>query len=319
MKLRLALVALIVVAAAAVVVFRSPIRSVPTARSVAATAPESVATPIAIPVDSGLTFQALRDRAIAPYRLRPDRRWILAITEIRRLAGVRDSALSIQFAAGRWTLRCGSQEVGSLAEQPDLPEMLDVLTEWARAQAWARGWSDNGGPERAELRRALDRLDAPAALREADRAWTAGSRDAALFRDAAHACALLALETPEWDGRSDLIAARGLATLAYARALGSEDPRREACMLAAAMGYSAAARQWARSLAANDPLRLYANGDDAGLERLVGMDAGERVHPPIATKVAVTAKPGRSRPDAFHPTASSLIIAANHRQGLDHG
>src|SRR5262245_44776846 len=255
MKLRLALVALVVLAAAAVVVFRSPLRSVPAARTVTATAPESIATPIAIPVDSGLTFQALRDRALAPYRLRPDRRWILAITEIRRIAGVPDSVLTVQFS-GKWTLRCGSQEVGSLPEQPDLPEMLDVLTDWARTQAWARGWSDNGGPQRAELTRALDRLDAPAALREADRAWAAGSRDAALFRDAAHAYALLALETPEWDGRSDLIAARGLATLAYARALGSEDPRRESCLLATAMGYPAAARQWARALPASDPLRL---------------------------------------------------------------
>src|SRR5262245_34771214 len=116
MKLRLALVALIVLAAAAVLVFRSPLRSVPTAQSVTATAPESIATPIAIPVDSGLNFQALRDRALAPYRLRPDRRWILAITEIRRIAGVPDSVLAMQFADGRWTLHCGSQEVGSLTE-----------------------------------------------------------------------------------------------------------------------------------------------------------------------------------------------------------
>ena len=228
-------------------------------------------------------------------------------------------ALSIRFAAGRWTLRCGSQEVGSLAEQPDLPEMLDVLTEWARAQAWARGWSDNGGPERAELRRALDRLDAPAALREADRAWTAGSRDAALFRDAAHACALLALETPEWDGRSDLIAARGLATLAYARALGSEDPRREACMLAAAMGYSAAARRWARSLAANDPLRLYANGGRRGARASGWNGRGRARASTIATKVAVTAKPCGLDQDAFHPDRLLTHHHATIRQGLDHG
>jgi len=315
MKMRLALVALLVLAAAAVVVIRSPRHSSrPVARRVSAAAPESVATPIAIPADSGLTFQVLRDRALAPYRLRPDRRWILAVTETRRLAGVPDSALTIQFASGRWTVRCGSQPVGSLSDLPDFPEMLDVLTDWARTQAWSHGWSDNTGPERADLARALERMDAPSALREADRAWANGARDAALFRDAARAYAMLSLETPGWDGRSDLIAARGMAMLAYARALGSDDPRRESCLLATAMGYPAAARQWARSLAATDPLRLYVNGDDTALERSAGIGAGsERAHPPVAAlaKSAVSTKSRAKSGTGTHAHAATRTVAAS--------
>jgi len=192
----LALLVLFVVAALGVVVYRSH-RSSPTpvtTRRASAIAPDSVGTPVAFPVDSNLKFEVLRDRVLNPYRLRPDRRVVLAIAEIRRLAGVPDSAVTVQFAGGDWTLRCGFTEVGTLSEVPDFVEMLDLATEWARAHAWARGWSENSGPERPELARALDKLDAPSAARAADRAWAAGARDAALFRDAAHAMALLTLE-----------------------------------------------------------------------------------------------------------------------------
>jgi hypothetical protein len=321
MKLRLALVALLILAVAGGVIYlsRPPSSSSVAARSVSATAPEPVATPIAFPVDSNLKFEVLRDRVLTPYRLRPDRRMVLAIAEIRRLARVPDSTVSVQFATGGWSVRCGSRELGKLSELPDFAEMLDMLTEWARTQAWARGWSGNTGPDRPDLVRALDKLDAPAALREADRAWTAGSRDAALFRDAAHAYALLALETPDWAGSADAIAARALATLAYARALGAEDPKREACMLAEAMGYSAAARTWARQLPASDPLRLYVSGDDAGLERVaVAVTGSAHAAPRAAAKAAARSKPGASaktRPatkaaaGARTPTAARTVAA----------
>src|SRR5262249_38278480 len=154
------------------------------------------------------------------------------------------------------------------------------------------GWSENTGPDRADLTRALDRLDASSALREADRAWAAGARDAALFRDAAHAYALLALETPDWAGLSDGVAARALASLAYARALGAEDPKRETCMLAEAMGYSAAARENSRRLSVKDPLRLYVQGDADGLES-IATETVALLHPPqpAAAKSETASKP----------------------------
>jgi tetratricopeptide (TPR) repeat protein len=269
MKLRLAMLAILVTAVAALIIhslrrddWMAGARYASKSEPPGAT---EVFTPL--PRDSGVTFQVLRERVLAPYRLRPDRRLRLAVAEIRRLTGAADSAVTAQFTAGQWTVVCGSQEVGKLSELPDFSEMLELLTEWARRQAWTKGWAENSGPERPELVRALDRLDAPAALREADRAWAAGSRDAALFRHAARAYGLLALETPG-GGTADVIAARSLATLSFARALGAEDPKRETCLLAEVMGYSAAACQIARQLPARDPLRLYVTQEDAALERV---------------------------------------------------
>ena len=215
MKILMAILALIVIAAVAVVSYRGQFPSSPPIAQQASTpVTETFEPPTPFSSDSSLKFEVMRERALTPYRLRPDRRVLLAVTEIRRLAGSRDSAVTAQFAGGRWIVRCGTREIGRLSELPDFPEMLDMITEVARSQAWTRGWSDNGGPERADLQRALDRLDALAALREADRAWSAGARDAALFRHAALAYGLLALETPDWAGLEDLIAARGLATRA---------------------------------------------------------------------------------------------------------
>ena len=266
MKLRLFLLAILLAAAAFVAVRSLPhFRNQARLTSTESAPPIEAYTPVAN--DTSLKFSVLREHMFAPYRLRPDRRCLLAITQIRRLAGVPDSAIVAQYAGDRWHVTCGNQELGTLSELPDFPEMIDLLTECARKQAWARGWSNNAGPERPALAGALDRLDAPSALRAADHDWAGGARDAALFRHASRAYALLALETPPGDQTSDAIVARSLATLAYARALGAEDPKREACLVADVMGYSAAATELAGELSARDPLRLYATWDDAGLER----------------------------------------------------
>src|SRR5438309_1709506 len=269
MKLRLSLLAILLAAVAFLVaqtVRRHSFRRQAQVTSASAPAPEIRAFhPLSR--DSSLRLDALRERVLAPYRLRPDRRLLLAIAEIRRLAGASDSAVTAEFGAGRWRLFCGTQSVGELSELPDFQESLELLAEWARKQAWPKGWADDSGPDRSDLVRALDRLDAPSALREADRAWAGGARDAALFRSASRAYSMLALETPEGGEVADAIVARSLATLAFALALGDEGPKREACLLAEVMGYSAKAAEWARKLPARDPLRLYVTWDDAGLER----------------------------------------------------
>jgi hypothetical protein len=294
MKLRVAILVVFVLGTVGVLMYHGLPRTprMGEARRTSVTEPEpeiDLVTPF--PADSGLKLSVLRERVLTPYRLRPDRRWLLAVSEIGRLAGAPDSAVTAEFAAGRWTLRCGSQELGRISERPDFPEVLELLTEWARAQAWRRGWSDNSGPERPELGRALDCLDAPAALREADRAWAAGARDAPLFRGAARAYAMLVLATPDWAGMTDLIAARSLACLAFARALGAEEPRREACLLAEAMGYSGTARQLAGRLPAGDPLRLYVTRDDT---RLASAAEGEVESREPSVNSRPTTKPPRT-------------------------
>ena len=261
MKLRLFLLA-ILLAAAAFVAFHNLPHSKNPSRLVSSESPAPIDAYTPVANDTSLQFSTLREHMYAPYRLRPDRRFVLAIGDIRRLASVPDSAVTTKFRGGRWRVACGEQELGTMTELPDFPDMLELLTECARKQAWQKGWSDNDGPERSAVVAALDRLDAPSALRLADQAWATGARDAALFRQIARAYAMLALETPPTDPACDVIAARAWAALAYARALGAEAPAREACLVADVMGYSAAATDLASKLGARDPLRLYVTWDD---------------------------------------------------------
>jgi tetratricopeptide (TPR) repeat protein len=216
--------------------------------------------------DTSFTLDALRDRALTAYRLGPDTRFLGAIAEARRLAGLPDSAVTARFSAGRWTVTCGSQTVGSFSELPDFAELMPILTDWARTLAWSKGWADPVGPKRAVIQIQLDRLDAKGALHEADRAWAGGMRDAGLFRDASRAFTLWLLETPTPIDLSEGIAARGLATLAFARALGAHEPARETCLMADVLGYHAEARRRAASLAADDPVRMFVEGNDPALE-----------------------------------------------------
>jgi hypothetical protein len=265
MKLRAAILAVLTVVLLAILSFHRPTSDLTQVRPADALAPSLPEITRPSPADSNLTLAVVRERALRPYRLRPDARFMLAIREVRRLTGVPDSIVTSQFTGGRWTVRCGSQEVGSLSELPEFEELLEVLTDWARHHAWQRGWSEAGGPQRRDLQWALDRLDAEGALREADRAWAKGARDAVLFRYAARAYGLWSLATPDRVGTTDPIGARGLACLALARALGAEEPMREACVLAEALGYAAWAREHARALPAQDPVRMYVRREDGEL------------------------------------------------------
>src|SRR6185437_14504443 len=72
--------------------------------------------------DTSLKFSVLREHMLAPYRLRPD----------RRLAGVADSTVTARYVGDRWHIACGEQELGTVPELPDFPDMLELSTECAR-------------------------------------------------------------------------------------------------------------------------------------------------------------------------------------------
>jgi hypothetical protein len=223
MKLRIVMLGTLVALLLALVLFYRPVPSLSRWFGSAQVARMPVATDAYSPFhgDTSFTLDALRERAFTAYRLGPDARFLGAIGAARRLAGLPDSAVTARFAAGRWTVTCGSQTVGSFSELPDFNELMPILTDWARTLAWSRGWADPVGPKRPVIQIQLDRLDAKGALHEADRVWAGGARDAGLFRDATRALTLWLLETPTPIDLSEDVASRALATLAFARALGA--------------------------------------------------------------------------------------------------
>ncbi len=66
------------------------------------------------------------------YRLRPDRRLLLAVAEIQRLrTGVAPAPVEAELQDGRWRILSGSDEVGVLSEFPTFEEATGLLASWA--------------------------------------------------------------------------------------------------------------------------------------------------------------------------------------------
>src|SRR5688572_7291573 len=105
MYMRLAILVVAVVTAVAVLIYRGLPRVPWTSQSeyASSTGHSRTTEPVTpLRADSSLRFEVLHERVMTPYRLRPDRRLLLAVAEIRRLAGAPDSTVTAQFAGGQW-------------------------------------------------------------------------------------------------------------------------------------------------------------------------------------------------------------------------
>ena len=181
----------------------------------------------------------VRDR----YRLRPDRRLLQAVAEIHRLRTGKDPGpVKAEFKDGKWRILLDGKEVGALSEIPTFEEGTDLLV---RAGKGPKPKSD------------------PTALREA-LAPVGGKVDSM----ASGLAWLSAITVDHLDQAGDLHA-QAWAWLALER-----DPASEA-LLARALGYEAASMRAAAKLAADDPIRLYALGDEP---RLGTLCADRRCH-----------------------------------------
>ena len=67
------------------------------------------------------------------YRLAPDRRFIVAISEIRKFFPSRkEETVQAEFTNGNWRISYGNEEIGKIPEFSDFPDFLNVLTAWAK-------------------------------------------------------------------------------------------------------------------------------------------------------------------------------------------
>ncbi|HET9226754.1 MAG TPA: hypothetical protein VFR31_08805 [Thermoanaerobaculia bacterium] len=182
----------------------------------------------------------VRDR----YRLRPDRRLLQALAEVHRLrTGEAPGPVKAEFRDGKWRILLDGQEMGALSEIPTFEEGTDLLVRAGKGQ---KPKSD------------------PAALREA-LAPIGGKADSM-----ASGLAWLSTLTVDLLEQADSLHAQAWAWLALER-----DPASEA-LLARALGYEAAAGRAAAKLAEDDPIRLYALGDEPRLGSLCASRPADR-------------------------------------------
>lgn len=214
----------------------------------------------------------------APVRLRPDRRFTLAVSRIHGLlAGEMPGRTESRFENGRWTILYNREKVGDLPVYPDFDDALALLRALADGLLAANPPGE-GSPPPPESLEVFPVEAAQNLLRDLDRAWLK-QKNKKLLGPAARASSALAFQLRDYLQVADEVGAQALALVALAGQVAGEPPLREEAMLAEALGYSRAARQRAEKLGDRDPLRAFILKDDAVLSKLAesekaGMETG---------------------------------------------
>ena len=234
--------------------------------------PDGIPSPVAVmPASSAALRSYLADR----YRVRPDGRFLRAVTELQRLRGGPAEEASARFERGRWTVLVGTRAVGTLPEHADFADAMSLLAGFSEALERARPTEAMTGgdvpAEAAEWAALSPERPAWAALDRVEREWAAGRRSKELLAAAARALVALTVQTDDAHEEADVLPARAMAALVLARRAAAPVPGGEA-LLADAMGYSSAARATARTLAEDDPVRAYVLRDHGRLGALAAAE-----------------------------------------------
>jgi tetratricopeptide (TPR) repeat protein len=206
------------------------------------------------------------------YRLRPDRRFLMAVATIHHLlTGWPRETAAVEFREEKWHVRYANAEVGALPVLPDFPDLMAVLSDWARRVHTIASpplAPTDSGPPSTEFDAQINRLAVPeliAALRQMNGHWTAGRRDPALFAPATRGLVLLTAQSLDRLEMGDAVPAQALALLALTKTFTNDNAGREESLLARLMDYTRHARLVASSLPPSDPVRQYVTGDGEGL------------------------------------------------------
>lgn len=219
----------------------------------------------------------VRDR----YRLRPDRRLLAAVAAVHRLrTGAAPETVKAELQEGQWRILAGSDEVCVLSEFPSFEDATDLLARWASrlpavaATGAAPVSSDTGGVERAL--RAADATALLQALSSLGGLPADVQQDEAKIRTVASGLAWLSTLTVDHLEQADALLGEAWAWLVIERAGDAPPDAGSEALIARALGYEAAAARGAASLAQDDPVRLYALGDEARLSTLCATRPADR-------------------------------------------
>ena len=212
------------------------------------------------------------------YRLRPDKRVLLAVAEIHHLlSGQAKEQVDVKFDEGHWQVRYRNKAVGTLPEFPDFPDFINMLSTWVTVvnQQYPLNLdAAEPGPSHTEIETKLDLFLAPhvaAALRHIDHQWHQGLRSPTLLRLATRGLVTLNLQALDLMGVADFLPAKALTMLALTTTLTSHELIREESLLAHLTGYSAYAVNLAAKLPESDVVRMYVTHNDEQL-----MDAAKQ-------------------------------------------
>jgi len=223
--------------------------------------------PVDIPtqIRDVLEVPAARMRGVIAdaFRLKPDRRFLLAAAELEHLVrGKPARPAAARFVDGGWRVTVGGKAVGMLPAIPGFRDVDTVLTRWARQLLERTPLEPGPAPNRAALdsiAAALAQFVAPstaAALQRIDRSWHS-ARSPELVALASRGLVALAIQAQDALEIGDELPAQALAATVLAGAIAPDSARREKALLSHAMGYTGEAVEYAGSLAPADPVRRF--------------------------------------------------------------
>jgi len=241
----------------------------------AATAPTSSCGAKA-PVTSVLAVppQEMRRALADAYRLKPDKRFLLAIGDIHHffVPSVPAKMAQAGFAEGKWRICYGEQTVGTLTELAGFDDWLGLLTGWARKLnsshpiTFNRAAPDAEDPQIEERLQRFDSSDALAVVRQINGKWKNDERAAADLPAVTRALTIISLQKLDRLEIADLVEARAITALTLAKSLTDRDVQREEALLARVFWDVNHAASVANRLAAEDPVRLFITEDDERLK-----------------------------------------------------
>ncbi len=212
--------------------------------------------------------EALREMLAARLRLHPDARFVGAIRELSHLHGrAAPPVVAASWRGGQWDLTLDGRPFATLPEDADFDALLALVQRAAAVTAAERPLADAPAPAAVAWPILTPSRPVTATLAALDAAWSQGAHSPAVLRAVARSLVALCVETPDRVDAGDLLTARALAALAWARHAGHGDVEAEA-LLARHMGYDAAAERLAATLPADAPTRHWITRDDARLRGL---------------------------------------------------
>lgn len=226
------------------------------------------------PPDSLLAFVPveLPERVRGFYRLKPDRRMLYAFAEVDRLLSGRRtvSTLAIRFEDGLWRLTLDGNPIGVLPEMPSSSDFHELLSAWTAASLERHPITPSADPvpELASLETDLAQGSSDrvlAALQALNSLAAKHPFHPRLLAAAARGTAWLMLQTHDELDLADPLAGHAVALMAMAQSLEPGSLAADEALLDRALGYEAASVKAARSLPADDPVRLWTEFDGKGL------------------------------------------------------
>lgn len=220
-----------------------------------------------------LTLNDARQKSLDACRIKPDRRFLLALQRLHMMFSKKGSVqVDCRWQNSRWKVFVAENQIGELSEFASFAEQMKLLESYAKQEI------ETNSPNTASTQTAfglkfegVERFS-PSVLfetiRVAGNKWASGDRTFSHFENAEDVLIWLMMQNLDLMGVADNLCATTLATAAINDALGRKRFCENRCLLADSMGYYADAHTISALLEPTSAARNFIDGDLGKLQSI---------------------------------------------------